>query len=130
MQFSLSKAGFGPELIELLAMLKNHHRKCPDLSSLFLTHQRVETGFVIVTQDSEGGTVDIHNRRPVVLQPEDAWRWMDSETPVEEAAHIAQSRSLPTQEFMWWRVSRELNRADPYNDRKELLEPVSAPENA
>jgi putative SOS response-associated peptidase YedK len=88
-----------------------------------------ETGFVIVTQDSEGGMVDIHDRRPVVLKPEDAWCWMDSETPVEEAAHIAQNRSLPTQEFMWWRVSRELNRADPHNDRKELVEPISAPEN-
>ena len=91
------------------------------------THQTVETGFVIVTQDSEGGMVDIHDRRPVVLKPEDAWRWMDLETPVEEAAHIAQSRSLSTEEFTWWRVSREVNRADPHNDRKELLEPISEP---
>ena len=82
-----------------------------------------------MTQDAEGGMVDIHDRRPVVLKPEDARRWMDLATPVEEAAHIAQSRSLQTEEFTWWRVSRELNRADPYNDRKELLEPVSAPEN-
>ena len=91
------------------------------------THQTVETGFVIVTQDSEGGMVDIHDRRPVVLKPEDAWCWMDLETPVEEAAHIAQSRSLSTEEFTWWRVSREVNRADPHNDRKELLEPISEP---
>jgi putative SOS response-associated peptidase YedK len=32
----------------------------------------VETGFVIVTQDCEGGMVDIHDRRPVVLEPADA----------------------------------------------------------
>ncbi|PTQ76943.1 hypothetical protein C8R21_1594 [Nitrosospira multiformis] len=44
--------------------------------------------------------VDMHDRRPVVLQPEDAWRWMDQETPVEEAAYIAQSRSLST-EVTW-----------------------------
>ena len=91
--------------------------------------QSVEVGFVIVTEDSGGGMVDIHDRRPVVLKPEDARRWMDLEMPVEEAAHIAQSRSLPSEEFTWWRVSREVNRADPNNNRKELLEPVSASEN-
>ena len=92
-------------------------------------HQTVEVGFVIVTQDAEGGMVDIHDRRPIVLKPEDAWCWMDLETPVEEAAHIAQSRSLPTEEFVWWRVSREVNRVDPNNNRKGLLEPVGEPEN-
>ena len=45
--------------------------------------------------------VDVHDRRPVVLKPDDAWRWMNPETPVEEAAHIAQARSIPTEEFMW-----------------------------
>jgi putative SOS response-associated peptidase YedK len=90
-----------------------------------LIHQTVETGFVIVTQDCEGGMVDIHDRRPVVLKPEDAWRWMDLKTPVEEAANIAQSRSLPTEEFMWWRVSPEVNHPDPYNDKKELIAPLS-----
>ena len=86
MQFSLSKAGFGPELIELLAMLKKPPSKVPR-SLLPVPHlPDGQTGFVIVTQDSEGGMVDIHDRRPLVLQPDDAWRWMDLETPVEEAA--------------------------------------------
>src|SRR3954467_619653 len=85
--------------------------------------QTVETGFVIVTQDCEGGMVDIHDRRPIVLEPEDAWRWMDPGTPVEEAAHIAQSRSLPTEAFTWWRVSSQVNRADPYNNSRDLLVP-------
>jgi putative SOS response-associated peptidase YedK len=86
--------------------------------------QEVETGFVIVTQDCEGGMVDIHDRRPVVLEPKDAWRWMDPETPVGEAAHIAQSRSLPTEEFTWWKVDRAVNRADPNNNGKHLLAPI------
>ncbi|SET06160.1 SOS response associated peptidase (SRAP) [Nitrosospira multiformis] len=68
--------------------------------------QSVEVGFVIVTEDSGSGMVDIHDRRPVVLEPEDAWRWMDPDTPVEEAAHIAQSRSLPSEVFTWWKVGR------------------------
>jgi putative SOS response-associated peptidase YedK len=86
--------------------------------------QEVETGFVIVTQDCEGGMVDVHDRRPVVLEAEDAWRWMDVKTPVEEAAHIAQSRSLPIAEFVWWKVDRAVNRADPNNDGKHLLAPL------
>ncbi|SFU67505.1 SOS response associated peptidase (SRAP) [Nitrosospira multiformis] len=92
--------------------------------------QAVEVGFVIVTEDSGGGMVDIHDRRPVVLEPEDAWRWMDPDTPVEEAAHIAQSRSLSSDAFTWWKVGRALNLPDPNNNRKELLEPINAPESA
>ena len=87
--------------------------------------QAVETGFVIVTEDSGAGMVDIHDRRPVVLEPEDALRWLDPETPVEEAAHIAQARSLPTEEFIWWKVDRAVNRVDPSNDGKHLLVPIS-----
>jgi putative SOS response-associated peptidase YedK len=30
--------------------------------------------------DSQGEMVDVHDRQPVVLEPEDAWRWMDFET--------------------------------------------------
>jgi putative transposase len=51
--------------------------------------ETIAVGFVIVTQDCEGGMVDIHDQRPVVLVPENAWRWTDAETGVEEAAHIA-----------------------------------------
>jgi hypothetical protein len=50
---------------------------------------------------------------------------MNPNTPVEEAAHIAQTRSIPTEEFVWWKVDRAVNRADPNNDGKHLLLPVS-----
>ena len=60
-----------------------------------------------------------------MLDPDDALRWMDPETLAEEAAHIAQARSLPTEEFIWWKVDRAVNRADPNNDGKHLLKPVS-----
>lgn len=89
----------------------------------FMPHQTAEVGVVIVTTDADGGMVDVHDRRPVVLEPDDARRWMHRETPVEEAAHIAQSRSLPTEDFMWWRVDRAVNRADRYNNKKDLLTP-------
>ena len=87
--------------------------------------QGVEVGFVIVTEDCEGGMVDIHDRRPVVLEPNDALRWIDPGTPVEEAAHIAQSRSVPSESFRWWRVTPGVNRPDPANNGEHLLVPVS-----
>jgi putative SOS response-associated peptidase YedK len=88
------------------------------------TPQEVETGFVIVTEDCEGGLVDIHDRRPVVLEPEDALRWINPETPIEEAARIAQSRSLPTDEFKWWKVNKAVNRPDPSQNNARLLDPI------
>jgi putative SOS response-associated peptidase YedK len=87
--------------------------------------QTVETGFVIVIEDSGAGMVDIHDRRPVVLKPEDALRWMDPDTPIEEAAHIAQTRSVPTEEVVWWKVDRAVTRVDPSNDGKHLRVPIS-----
>lgn len=85
------------------------------------THHEVEVGFFIVTQDAQGGMVDVHDRRPVVLEPANAMRWMDPETPVEEAAHITHSRSLPTEAFTWWKVDKAVNRVDPYNNGKHLI---------
>ena len=87
--------------------------------------QHVEAGYVIVPEDSERGMVDIHDRRPVVLEAPDALRWMDPETPVEEAAHIAQSRSLATEEFRWWPVSRDANLPDLSKNEAKLLEPIA-----
>jgi putative SOS response-associated peptidase YedK len=69
--------------------------------------------------------VEIHDRRPVVLEPEDALRWMDSSTSVEDADHIAHTRSIPTEEFVWWKVDRAVNRVDPNNNGKHLLVPGS-----
>jgi putative SOS response-associated peptidase YedK len=88
--------------------------------------ESAQLGFVIVTEDCEGGMVDIHDRRPVVLEPADAPRWIDPQTPVEEAAHIAQSRSVPSHAFRWWRVTRAVNRPDPDNNDRQLLEPLES----
>jgi len=50
---------------------------------------------------------------------------MNPGIPVEEAAYIAQTRSIPTEEFIWWKVDRGVNRVDPSNNGKHLLAPVS-----
>lgn len=89
------------------------------------TEQIVEVGFVIVTEDCEGGMVDIHDRRPMVLEPQDAWHWMLPDTPVQEAGLIAQTRSLPTEAFTWWRVDRAANRPDCNNNSSDLLTPIN-----
>jgi putative SOS response-associated peptidase YedK len=86
--------------------------------------QEAEVGFVIVTQDAVGGMVDVHDRRPIILEATDAMRWMNPETPVEEAAHIAHSRSLPSEVCTWWKVDKAVNKVDPYNNGEHLIAPV------
>jgi putative SOS response-associated peptidase YedK len=71
---------------------------------------REESGFVIVTADSLGGMVDIHDRRPVAVSAEDARRWLDPALTPEEAAHIARTAMLGTDMFEWYQVDAELNR--------------------
>lgn len=39
---------------------------------------------------------------------------------------VAGFDTLPTEEPVWWRVSREVNRADPGNNRKHLLAPINS----
>jgi putative SOS response-associated peptidase YedK len=57
--------------------------------------QTAETGFVIVTEDSGAGMVDVHDRRPVVLEPEDALTWMNPDTPVEKPRILRRQDPCP-----------------------------------
>ncbi len=61
-------------------------------------------GFAIVTDDSAGGMVDIHDRRPIALTPDDALAWVDPETPVEEALELL-STPRPESAFVWYQVT-------------------------
>ncbi|WP_236186971.1 SOS response-associated peptidase family protein [Pseudomonas protegens] len=62
-------------------------------------------GFVIITADSAGGMVDIHDRRPVVLGPELAWEWLDPATPKERAEQMALQQGEAAETFEWFKVS-------------------------
>lgn len=93
------------------------HRK--DREPLFLLalanfgpfkENREEAGFVLVTADSLGGMVDIHDRRPVAVTADDARRWLDPKLAPDEAMHIARTAMLDTELFEWHPVSTELNR--------------------
>ena len=59
----------------------------------------------------------------------DALGWINPHTPVEEAAHIAQSGSLPSDAFHWWRVSRDVNMPDPAKNGARLLAPIPSTKN-
>lgn len=66
-----------------------------------------ETGFAIVTDDAAGGMVDIHDRRPICLKPDDALDWVNPEISVKDSLDIL---STPRSEsaFNWWQVTRKV----------------------
>ena len=66
-----------------------------------------ETGFEIITDDAAGGMVDIHDRRPICLKPDDALDWINRELSVKQALEIL---SIPRSEsaFQWWKVTRKM----------------------
>jgi putative SOS response-associated peptidase YedK len=80
------------------------------------------TGFVIVTAAAEAGLVDVHDRRPVVLAPEDAELWMDNSLSAEQAEDLARNHSLPPEAFEWYSVSKDVNKVG-HNDA-HFIEPL------
>lgn len=75
-------------------------------------------GAAIVTDDSAGGMVDIHDRRPVILTREDAQEWIDPETTIERALELL-TTSRPESAFVWYRVTTKMN-----NSRYELADAI------
>lgn len=67
---------------------------------------RADDGFVIVTADSAGGMLDIHDRRPIVLSPELAREWLDPATPRERAEQIALIQGEGSDVFEWYKVDK------------------------
>lgn len=94
------------------------HRK--DGSPLFMlalanfgpfTEKREEAGFVLVTDDAAAGMLDVHDRKPVVLNPEDAALWLDPSLTPEQALELARRTALPSEAFEWHKVSSAMNKA-------------------
>jgi putative SOS response-associated peptidase YedK len=90
-------------------------RDSPEVSGLV-------DGAVIVTDASDAGMVDIHDRRPVVLSAADAKHWLDQDTTVEHAAEIARTASRPIDDFEWFKVSRDVN--DARHDGPGLIDQI------
>jgi len=79
-------------------------------------------GFVIITADSAGGMVDIHDRRPVSLSPGLAREWMDPATPKERAEDMVLHEGEPTDEFEWFRADRAIG--NTRNQQAALIKPM------
>lgn len=62
-------------------------------------------GFVIITDASDAGMIDIHDRRPIVLYPEDAREWLDPDLSAEGALVLAR-HSRPVEDFAWFEVNK------------------------
>ena len=60
---------------------------------------------MILTADAQGGLVDVHDRRPVVLSPELAREWLYSETSKEQAEQLVLNLGDGPDAFEWHRVS-------------------------
>lgn len=63
-------------------------------------------GFVIITADSVGGLVGIHDRRPVTLTGNLAQEWLDPATPKERAEQMLLSQGESSESFEWFKVDR------------------------
>lgn len=61
----------------------------------------------IVADDSAGGKVDIHDRRPVMLPPTLAREWADPAITTEQARKII-AGALPSDAFRWHKVRIEV----------------------
>jgi putative SOS response-associated peptidase YedK len=87
-----------------------------------------DDGFRIITADSEGGMLDVHDRRPVVFNAESARAWI-SEISREEAGRMLHERALPVDAFYWYAVGREVG--NYRNEGPGLIEPLApTPPNA
>lgn len=105
------------------------HRK--DRAPLFMlalanfggfTENRAEAGFVLVTDDATGGMLDIHDRRPVVLDARDAELWLDPALAPDAAIELARRCALPADAFEWHKVSTRVNHAG--RDGAEIAQPL------
>ncbi|MBK5412578.1 SOS response-associated peptidase family protein [Pseudomonas sp. TH34] len=83
-----------------------------------------QDGFVIITADSAGGMVDIHDRRPVVLTPDLAREWLDPATPKERAEQMVLHQGEPAEAFEWFRVDTAVGNVR--NNGTALIQPISA----
>ncbi len=79
-------------------------------------------GFTIVTADAEGGLLDVHDRRPVVLAGRDVPRWLDPAASAEQAEQLLRSMALDPECFSWHMVERALGNVR--NDGPRATRPI------
>lgn len=80
-----------------------------------------DSGFAIITDDAAGGMVDLHDRRPVCLTPEDARAWLDPDLLTNDALNLL-SVPRPESAFHWWQVTTKMGNSR-YQE-SDVTEPV------
>lgn len=83
---------------------------------------KASNGFTIVTADAQGGMVDVHDRRPVVLSAADAALWLDPELAAEQAELLLRSVGLGPESFDWYKVDRAIGNVR--NQDVQLTAPI------
>lgn len=83
---------------------------------------RADDGFVIITADSVGGLVDLHDRRPLVLSPELAREWLNLGMPKERAEQMVLHEAEPAQTFEWFKVDSAVGNVR--NHHPGLITPI------
>ncbi|MHB0817173.1 SOS response-associated peptidase family protein [Stutzerimonas stutzeri] len=82
-------------------------------------------GFVVITSFSGAGMLDIHDRRPLVLSPQYAARWIDPHLPPREAEKLALEHGLCAEEFEWHPVGKAVGNV--LNEGPELIDRIDQP---
>lgn len=85
------------------------------------TPDTLRTGVLITTEPNEIMS-EIHNRMPVILQPEDYDFWLDDDAPIEDILNLAKFKIL-SEQLEIYPVSTIVNK--PQNNFPELREPLS-----
>ena len=83
---------------------------------------REDDGFVIITADSLGGLLDIHDRRPVVFDAQHAREWLDPATSHERAEQMLLFEGEPSDAFEWHKVGKAVG--NTRNQGAHLIERV------
>ena len=77
---------------------------------------------MIITADSAGDMVNIHDRRPVTLSPELAREWLDPATPMDRAEQMVMLLGEQTESFEWFKVDRAIGNVR--NQGPDLIKPA------
>lgn len=78
--------------------------------------------FSIITTASPPGMIEIHERMPVILDPENEKRWLGK---TNEDELIGMLKAFPTEKLTAFPVSKLVN--SPRNDTREILIPAGDP---
>lgn len=79
-------------------------------------------GFVIITAETAGGLVNVHDRRPVTLSPELARQWLDPATPMERAEQMVLLQGEPSKAFEWFKVGQGVDNV--LSQGPDLITPI------